>query len=798
MLSLTRFVTSRFGFSAAIMAISGSDSWSVWKVSVELQIKETTVALLTVCVPQQATPNLAHYLFVFELNKEIRTSATTELHRVSSLSAPDECSRACCEEVPPRICYYHFTVEYYIVLGAAGRQKESSRLGRVRSRVVANQIETLKLQVATGIIRSRATTPTDNPALLDSIKGSKFRGEPPSSSSVNTRAGRRPSTHAAVEPSITNRPDRNGLVEALGAPGSGYGTPLTPGNHNNGGKGGNGGETGNEDGDMDRRLAHLERMLSGLTVTVTGMAEQQKSQLNQSQGSNGNALGNPTGSIPKEKPKLRVRRSASDWFFTFVDEMDNWETFEKLVRIRFGNPNQEQGIRSRIQGRKQHRNEKFIEFASDIERLNKQLSKPLSTNSKFQTLWQNMHSHYRTKIAPGTQIKSLKDLTEACQRIDAVDTSLNPSGEIAHQRMVNNVDVEESENDSEASADVNVVRTRQARDNRYTARRREQPEQEGERENVFRQQPPQHQRTERNQESSRLGRVRSRVVANQIETLKLQVATGIIRSRATTPTDNPALLDSIKGSKFRGEPPSSSSVNTRAGRRPSTHATVEPSITNRPDRNGLVEALVEAPPVRSSQHTRNWWTTLGAPWKPEEGRTRSYGSIPLSAIGEGQQEVRNKHSQAQQAHPNTCRTRAIVDLDRTSLTQQILGVVEAPPVRSSQHTRNWWTTLGAPWWLKDGRTRSYGSIPLSAIGEGQQEVRNKHSQAQQAHPNTCRTRAIVDLDRKSLTQQILGVVEAPPVRSSQHTRNWWTTLGAPWRLEEGRTRSYGSIPLSEI
>ncbi|KAL1375583.1 hypothetical protein pipiens_017407 [Culex pipiens pipiens] len=509
------------------------------------------------------------------------------------------------------------------------------------------------------------------------------------------------------------------------APGSGYGTPLTPGNHNTGGKGGNGGETGNEEGDMDRRLAHLERMLSGLTVTVTGMAEQQKSQLNQSQGSNGNALGNPTGSIPKEKPKLRVRRSglfspvaitdssdddedfesrkrhkdtakdsyqrgqagknrnddddlssllsygsrgrrrhadrlddrdllyriekwrlrfsgdnrsmsiedflykldtisrregvsqeqifrhahmfldgtASDWFFTFVDEMDNWETFEKLVRIRFGNPNQEQGIRSRIQGRKQHRNEKFIEFATDIERLNKQLSKPLSTHSKFQTLWQNMHSHYRTKIAPGTQIKSLKDLTEACQRIDAVDTSLNPSGEISHQRMVNNVDVEESENDSEASADVNVVRTRQARDNRYTARRREQPEQEGERENVFRQQPPQHQRTERNQQEwskDRLesffgnlaasGRIRSRVVANQIETLKLQVATGIIRSRATTPTDNPALLDSTKGSKFRGEPPSSSSVNTRAGRRPSTHAAVEPSTTNRPNRNGLVEA----------------------------------------------------------------------------------------------------------------------------------------------------------------------------------------------------------------
>ncbi|KAL9698900.1 hypothetical protein quinque_002341 [Culex quinquefasciatus] len=147
---------------------------------------------------------------------------------------------------------------------------------------------------------------------------------------------------------------------------------------------------------------------------------------------------------------------------------------------------------------------------------------------KFQTLWQNMHSHYRTKIAPGTQIKSLKDLTEACQRIDAVDTSLNPSGEIAHQRMVNNVDVEESENDSEASADVNVVRTRQARDNRYTARRREQPEQEGERENVFRQQPPQHQRTERNQIDPDYEELATKIASNPTEYADYRVIDGRI------------------------------------------------------------------------------------------------------------------------------------------------------------------------------------------------------------------------------------------------------------------------------
>ncbi|KAL1397074.1 hypothetical protein pipiens_010021, partial [Culex pipiens pipiens] len=89
---------------------------------------------------------------------------------------------------------------------------ESSRLGRVRSRVVAEPFETLILQVATGIIRSRATTPTDNPALRDSTKGSKFRGEPPSSSSVNIRAERRPSTHAVVEPSTST--DRTGTASA--------------------------------------------------------------------------------------------------------------------------------------------------------------------------------------------------------------------------------------------------------------------------------------------------------------------------------------------------------------------------------------------------------------------------------------------------------------------------------------------------------------------------------------------------------------------------------------------------------
>lgn len=44
--------------------------------------------------------------------------STAELRRNPSLSSPDECARACREGEPPKICYYHFTLELYNVLGA--------------------------------------------------------------------------------------------------------------------------------------------------------------------------------------------------------------------------------------------------------------------------------------------------------------------------------------------------------------------------------------------------------------------------------------------------------------------------------------------------------------------------------------------------------------------------------------------------------------------------------------------------------------------------------------------------------
>lgn len=61
--------------------------------------------------PRQGTNSLGKHL-------DFRTSATAELKNNPNLSAPEECARACREGEPPRICYYHFTLEYYTVLGA--------------------------------------------------------------------------------------------------------------------------------------------------------------------------------------------------------------------------------------------------------------------------------------------------------------------------------------------------------------------------------------------------------------------------------------------------------------------------------------------------------------------------------------------------------------------------------------------------------------------------------------------------------------------------------------------------------
>lgn len=124
---------------------------------------------------------------------------------------------------------------------------------------------------------------------------------------------------------------------------------------------------------------------------------------------------------------MLLRGEASNWFFTYFHPSWDWDMFEIQIRFRFGNPNQEQGTRQSIYNCKQQKGEKFVAFVDEIERLNKLLTKPLSRQRKFETIWENMHAHYRLQLAPFT-IQTLEQLKALNQRIDANDPSLNQKG----------------------------------------------------------------------------------------------------------------------------------------------------------------------------------------------------------------------------------------------------------------------------------------------------------------------------------------------------------------------------------
>lgn len=160
---------------------------------------------------------------------------------------------------------------------------------------------------------------------------------------------------------------------------------------------------------------------------------------------------------------LLLEGPASDWFFTFVDELEDWQTFERLIKYRFGNPNQDQGIRQKIHDRKQLRGESFIAFVTEIEKLNRMLSKPLSNTRKFEVIWDNMRQHYRSKISI-VDVQDLQQLVKLNHRIDAADPTLHQLGE--PRRTINAVQAEESDYNSDESAMVNSMKPHQIKQNR--------------------------------------------------------------------------------------------------------------------------------------------------------------------------------------------------------------------------------------------------------------------------------------------------------------------------------------------
>lgn len=167
---------------------------------------------------------------------------------------------------------------------------------------------------------------------------------------------------------------------------------------------------------------------------------------------------------------------ASDWFFTFVDELQTWEQFESSITYRFGNPNMDQGIRSRIQERKQLRGEPFIAFVSEIEKLDRLLSHPLSKRRKFEVIWDNMRQHYRSKISL-MEVNDLRNLIRLNHRIDAADPQLQQqTGEMPIRRPVNQIAADYSDYESDQSASINAIgASNRNRDrNRHLYRREQQ------------------------------------------------------------------------------------------------------------------------------------------------------------------------------------------------------------------------------------------------------------------------------------------------------------------------------------
>lgn len=150
---------------------------------------------------------------------------------------------------------------------------------------------------------------------------------------------------------------------------------------------------------------------------------------------------------------LLLRGEAANWFFAYFHPTWDWDTFEIEIRYRFGNPNQEQGNRQRIYDRKQQKGEKFIAFVSEVERLNKLLTKPLSTRRKFEIIWENMRPHYRSKLAC-FRVDNLAQLVDLNYRIDANDPSLHQPGS---RHAVQNLEAETDISGSDDEAEVNAI-----------------------------------------------------------------------------------------------------------------------------------------------------------------------------------------------------------------------------------------------------------------------------------------------------------------------------------------------------
>lgn len=160
-----------------------------------------------------------------------------------------------------------------------------------------------------------------------------------------------------------------------------------------------------------------------------------------------------------------LRDGAYDWYLCYANEFQSWEDFERKIRYMFGNPNRDQGNRQKIYERKQQRNESFLLFKMEIERLNKLLTNPLGQERIFEVIWDNMRPHYKSRLAC-RPVRDLPTLEYYAYRIDANDPALRQTRDPA-PRNVHNVEVEDDEQGSYSeSEEVNAIGGRFGRNRR--------------------------------------------------------------------------------------------------------------------------------------------------------------------------------------------------------------------------------------------------------------------------------------------------------------------------------------------
>ncbi|XP_062704583.1 uncharacterized protein LOC134286900 [Aedes albopictus] len=170
-----------------------------------------------------------------------------------------------------------------------------------------------------------------------------------------------------------------------------------------------------------------------------------------------------------------LRGEAYDWYLCYADEFNDWKQFEERIRYMYGNPNKDQGNRQKIYERKQSRNETFLSFKMEIERLNKLLSTPLDPQRIFEVIWDNMRPHYRSKLACKT-VDSLRKLEYYAYRIDANDPVFRNAREgPSRANAVHNIEVDQKEDESYSSEseseNVNAIGGKFDRDRRYRDQR---------------------------------------------------------------------------------------------------------------------------------------------------------------------------------------------------------------------------------------------------------------------------------------------------------------------------------------